>query len=259
MNIYDFFCLQDRYFNPKTPNTALKGIVTGSIPKEFFIFISNFLHSPFETPGKLQVLSEKKELERLKELERILAKEELDLEIQLLMIYTLEKLGKHNNPEIALFAAESINSVESRYNKKIYELKEKIEKDDEESVLDYYKKIIVLYYQYGYINRSKEDIQDFYFREALNYFNYLDKNEYINKDLLIIRIKLLNKLKRFNESRGILREFQDILPIELKTLLAVEIEYEDRDFDGIQEIIGQYTSCHLNSKTQEISKRLSIW
>lgn len=256
MKVFDFLNLQEKYFNPKTPNSALKGIMTGSIPKEFFIFISNFLYSPFETPGKLEVLSEDKELKRLNELERILAKEDLDIELQLLMIFTLEKLGKHSNPEIALFAAESINSIENRYNKKIYDLKEKINK---EKKFDYYKDIIVLLYHYGYINKSKEDIREFYYREALSYFNELDEAQYINKELLIIRIKLLNQLKEFNKSREILQEFQDILPLELKTLIAVEIEYEDRSFDNIQLIMDDYTSCNIDSKSKELSSRLSIW
>lgn len=256
MKVFDFFNIQDKYFNPKTPNSALKGIRTGSIPKEFFIFISNFLYSPFETPGKLEILSEAKELKRLNELERILAKEDLDIELQLLMIFTLEKLGKHNNPEIALFAAESINTIENRYNKKIYDLKENIQK---EKKLEYIKMIIVTLYNYGYINKSKEDIKEFYFKEALDFYKELDEAEYINKELLLIRIKLLNQLKMFKESREILKEFQDILPLELKTLIAVEIEYEDRSFDKIHDVMEDYTLCNIDGINKDLYERLNIW
>lgn len=253
MKIYDFFINKEKIFNPKTPNSALKAVKTGTLPKEYFIYISNFLYSPFETPGKLKTLSEEQEIKRLGELERILAKEKLDLDVEVLLIYTLEKLGKHNNPEIALFAAESINSIENRYNKEIYNIKLLLEK---EFNIEYIKKLIILYYQYGYINSSKEDIRTFYYNEALNYFKILDREEYINKKLLVIKIKLLNYLKQFDDSRILLKEYKDILPIDFRFLLSIEIEYEDRNFDKIYKIVN---SCNLNLFSDEIAKRLSIW
>lgn len=253
MNIYNFFANKENLFAPKTPNSALKAVTTGALPKEYFIYISNFLYSPFETPGKLKTLSEEQEIKRLSELERILAKEELDLDVEVLLIYTLEKLGKHSNAEIALFAAESINSIENKYNKEIYNLKLLLEKNFD---IEYIKKLILLYYQYGYINRSKEDIRSFYYNEALNYFNILDEVQYINKNLLVIKIKLLNQLKRFEESRNLLKEYKDILPVDFRLLLSIEIEYEDRNFDKIYNIVN---SCNLNSFSDDIAKRISIW
>lgn len=234
MDIYNYFLNKEKWFPAKTPNSAITGIKKGVLPKESFISLSLFLYSPFETPGKLKILSEKEELQRIHELERILSKKKMDLETEVMLLYTLNKLVEHNNPEIALFAAESINSIENRYNKKIYNLKE-----ISSNSLGYEElhDLITILYHYGYINAGKIDIQLYYFNEALKYFSRLNKSS-IDISLHIINIKILIELNEFNKARSALDNIhkKDIQEWQ-KVLLLLEIEFKTGNFSRISTII----------------------
>lgn len=253
MKIYDFIRKRDSYYTPKTPNSAYVGVTVGDLPKEYYIYISNFLHSPFETPGKLTELSEEFEFNRLKELERLLAKNERDVELEVQLIDILESLSKHSNPEIALFAAESINTIENSYNKDIYERKQSLNR---EFSINCIKEIIKLNYQYGYINRRKQDIRRFYYKEALIFFEKLEEAGYINRELLIIKIILLNYFNEFDHSRKLLVEYSDVLSYDLIVNLSCEIEYEDQNFKELEEIIKNIDRDKISPT---LYSRLELW
>lgn len=253
MNIYKYFLQKNGSFIPRTPNSALAGIKKGLLPIESFVSLSLFLYSPFGTPGKLKTLSDRQEHQRLQELERILSKKNINLETEVLLIYTLNKLVEHHNPEIALFAAESINSIENRYNKRIYELKESIKiKAKKEEVKD----IIRLLYNYGYINRGKDDIQLFYYNESLSYFKYIE-NDKKDITLYILKIRMLNNLKEYNLSREVVNNLNEDIVFKWERLLIVmEIEFEARNFDKIYTLVKDIDEKLIPI---EFCERIKLW
>ncbi|MBN2618356.1 MAG: hypothetical protein JXR64_08620 [Spirochaetales bacterium] len=252
MNIYDFYLTQHRYFTPRTPNTALLSLKKGLIPKESLISISLFLNSPFGVGNKFYLLSETEEFERINELERILAKKDLDISTELILLTTLEKLVEHINPEIALYAAESLNSIENRYNKSIYTLSKVFEKNNSDQKV--VTELIQTLYNYGFINMDKEEIKHYYFNKALIYFDYL---LVLNEDFLEIKIKIYNDLRRFDESRETLNS------IDLKQyhkykiiLLRMETEFEAKNFQAITEIAKD---CNYDEIPEGYREKICKW
>lgn len=63
-------------------------------------------------------------------IERLLSRKDLDLEANMILIDIFEKLIFSADQEIALFAAESINIIETRYNSRIEQLKIILEEKD---------------------------------------------------------------------------------------------------------------------------------
>lgn len=253
MDVYSYFRLRDQWFIPRTPNVAITGIKKGLLPRESFISLSLFLFSPFGDPGKLKLLSEKEELQRLHELERILSKKTMDPDLEVMLIYTLNKLVEHKNPEIALFAAESINSIDNRYNKRIFELKTKINNNVDCNDIS---EIIKLLFNYGFINKGKEEIQKYYYHEALDFYSLIDI-ESISLSLQLIKIKILNALERFLESRVVVSRLSSgMVPDWQILLLRMEIEFEARNFNEILKLVN---SCDLENFPDEFIERINLW
>ncbi len=232
MDIYEYYSRKHKWFVPRTPNAALTGLKKGLLPKESFITKSMFLYSPFGTPGKLKNLSDKEEIQRLQELERILSKKDIDLETECLLIFTLDKLVEHSNPEIALFAAESINSIENRYNKKIYNLKKEI---TEHKTIKHVCDLILMCFNYGFINKEKMDVKEFYYSESLKLYQNFNYNEF-SLEFQILKIRLLNEKKEFKKSRKLIDSIKDISNWH-RLLLVLEIEFEARKFENISKIV----------------------
>lgn len=254
MNIYDFFSIKNQTFIPKTPNAALSGIKKGVLPKESFISLSLFLFSPFRTSAELNILTAHDEIQRINELERILSKKNIDLETEVLLFNTLDQLVEHYNPEIALFAAESINLIENKYNKRINELKEIITgKHTNKNIME----IIKLFYNYGYINKENSDVLVFYFEEALHYFDYLVQEKKLNVDLYVLKIRILNTLKRFEESREVLNTLSETdIPYWQEILLILEIEFEAKNFTIISNIVK---SIDVEAIPLKYRSRIKLW
>jgi hypothetical protein len=60
------------------------------------------------------------------EMDRLLAKRDLDIDTASLLMTVFERMIKHRDKELALFAAESINALEQRYLSKVQALKKKL-------------------------------------------------------------------------------------------------------------------------------------
>ncbi len=253
MTIYNFFVRILSLSSPKTPNTAIAGIKKGILPKESFINSSLFLNSPFDSFGKAETLTEAEDFDRLVELERILSKKNIDLETEIVLFKTLNELVEHINPEIALFAAESINSIENRYNKDIYELKRRV---DDKTLLDLIKVIdlIKLYYRYGTINEKKEDLKRVYYTEALNYIEKSNIDASSDVFLLKIVIKIYNYFKFYSKAKVLVTsakiEYWQIM------LMLIEIEFEARNFDNLYHIID---GIDIDRIPLEFQDRINLW
>lgn len=111
MKDYDFFRARRVMFNPRTPVAALKAYETGFNPLEMFIFKSGSAKPLNEEPFDIEAI------------ERYLSRQDLNLEANSILVSIFEKLIYSQDQELALFAAESINIIENRYNNRIEEAK----------------------------------------------------------------------------------------------------------------------------------------
>ena len=111
-----------------------------------------------------------------------MAGEDLGIDTNLFLLDIFKKLIKHEDPEIALFAAESINAIENRYNKKIENLQELLSQIvDTESL----RNLAQLLYELALINQSSITIKKFYLKEAyICYRNLENEDDLTPEDLL---------------------------------------------------------------------------
>lgn len=98
MTPFDYFRRTDRHFIPKTSNAALKAVDAQVLPPESYIYAATSVRPLDEEPYDIE------------EVERVLGRENLDIESNLLLFGILQQLLKRPEQEIALFAAEGIKS-----------------------------------------------------------------------------------------------------------------------------------------------------
>ena len=102
MNGFEYLRIANRFFNPKTPRAALRAIEEDLLPDVAFLYKANSVSPLYENIDHIE--------EILPEIERILSSEQNELATNLLLMRIFEQLLKHKDQEIALFAAESINT-----------------------------------------------------------------------------------------------------------------------------------------------------
>ena len=113
MEGFTYFKTVRESFIPKTPDAALKAMEAGLQPGEAFIYRGTSIKPLDDEPLDLD------------EIARVVEREDLDIQTNLLLMRIFEKLVKSQDAELALFAAESINAIENRYNSSIETLKKK--------------------------------------------------------------------------------------------------------------------------------------
>ncbi len=107
MDGYSYLLSSGTLYSPRTASTALKAVMEGLLPAEAFVSRAVSTQSLLEKPY------------RIEELERLLAQENLDYDTILLLAQVFKELVSSPDMDTALFAAEGLNTLESRYNEKI--------------------------------------------------------------------------------------------------------------------------------------------
>lgn len=190
MEEFDFFRGTHNYYYPKTPAAALKAYETGFNPIEMYIFKSGSTRplneEPFDVDG----------------IERLLARKNLDLHANRVLISIFEKLIYSNNQELALFAAESINIIENRYNKTVEALKKTHQDQKEEVDAD----LGTVFFELAMINGSRKSIKKFYFKESYECFTRLRRKRKLLKKELKTVIHILLELELYKNALGILEK-----------------------------------------------------
>ena len=202
MEGFDFFKSSRELYRPKTPAAALKAYETGFNPIEMFIFKSGSTKPLNEEPFDLEAV------------ERLLSRKDLDLEANIVLIGIFEKLIYSHDQETALFAAESINIIENRYNSRIERLKKMLEKDKDESG-SVNASLGKIFFELAMINGSRLSIKKFYFKEAYNRMNYVRAQRSLTTEELSLLVRILLELQ-------LNRNAMDILERETK---EKDIEY----------------------------------
>lgn len=191
MDGYDFFRNRKESFQPKTPIAALKAYKAGFLPISVFTYKSGSTKPLDETPYDIE------------EIERLLSRENLGLETNIVLISIFESLIFSEDQEIALFAAESINIIENRYNKKIEELKQTIADDESTEV---FSKLGRLFFELAMLNKERDSIKKFFLRESYQYFSDIQKKRKLLAEELNTLIRILLELKLYTNAENIIEK-----------------------------------------------------
>lgn len=242
MDEYEIFRGGKEYFDPKTPVAALKAFENGFIPISTFINKSNSTKPLDEEPYDIEAI------------ERLLSRENLELQSNLMLMGIFEKLIFDKDQEIALFAAESINIIENRYNKKIQELKDTLEEEEDTESISL---LGALYYELAILNRKRSAIMDFFLKESLSRFTRLEELRELRDEELNIYIRLLIELKLTDEAAEKLetdtRENRFFILLHL-----AEVEFARKNYKQVKEICSELT-LHIEELTEKEFVMVSYW
>ena len=199
-------------FIPRTQAQALAALSEGIVDESVFIWKAVNIHPVFEEPWDLG------------EVERLLSKEDLDLETTLLLMTIFERLIRNPDKELALFAAESINAVEQRRSKRIQKLRAAGSKDLARELREL-----------GMICFARPVLKNFYLSEALAALrSSRDRGEGSDERDEALEIGILIDLHRIDEAKTCLTEAVAAHPADRKLrLLAAKERFARRDFRGV--------------------------
>ncbi len=138
-------------FIPRTQAQALRGVEEGILNPEFYVYRAVNVHPIIEEPWDLN------------EIDRLLAKADLDLDTTAILMIVFERMILNKDKELALFAAESINALERRYLARIQTLKKRLEENVSRKTL---RTIIHEYRVMGRLFASRPVLGEFYLQEA---------------------------------------------------------------------------------------------
>ena len=242
MNGFEYLKVANQLYVPRTPRAALLAVEHGLLPDVAYIYKASSVKPLFEEPVDIP------------EIERALAGADNDLSTNLLLMSIFERLLGNRDAEIALFAAESINTIENRYNAKIESYKENLDGDDPTEAL---RGIATQFYELACINADRPAIKRFYLAEAYSYLKKLYRRSRFTKNDLELTVRVLLALKLpdrasfiLNRIKGAMKDNPDVL------LLRAEVEFSAKRFDRVAEIIERIrtTAPWVRSEQQVIVK-----
>jgi hypothetical protein len=206
-------------YDPKTPRTALRAVGIGLLPSEAFVYKANSIQPLFDEPVDIAAV------------ERTLAKKNNDLATNVLLVRILERLLVDRDSETALFAAESINSIENIYNGRIEDLKEAFAEDNDPSHL---RRIAQQFYEIGLINESRRGIKNFYLFEAYSYMRQYGNEKRLDDSDLKFIVRIMISLKSLELARSVIAQAVGRYPEDIDMLiLAAEIEFHRRNYPQV--------------------------
>lgn len=244
MTIKDFIESSRVLFKPKTPNAALLAAEEGILPVQFYVYKISSVSPLYEEPFDLE------------EIQRILSIQNTDLETKILLMKIFKKLSYHEDPEIALFAAESMNAIESRYNNKIEKLKKKIEDDVSPELL---RECANEFYEMAILS-SQDVIKKFYLKESFLLMRKLETMADYSKEDGLFTITLLNELTMYGQSKQNISKMKEEFGANDSELLEAEanIEYSQGNFLNVINIYIQIGKIKKYLDVDELAK-LKFW
>lgn len=248
MDDYSIFRNKTDYFAPKTPVAALKAYEHNFVPISVFMNKSNSTKPLDEEPYDIE------------EIERLLSRPNLGLQTNIILIGIFEKLIFSKDQEIALFAAESINIIENRYNKKIQKVKDELNEDEEEEKeedLDKISKLGCLFFELAILNRQREAIKKFFFKESYTYYSRIREKRKLNDEELNYVIRILLELKLYLNAVEIL-EKENHERNSFYLLLRTEIEFAQKNYIKVKEICSELIE-HIDELTEKEFVMISYW
>ena len=222
---YNYLKRSQQLYMPITSRAALRAIERGMLPNDAYIFKANSVRPLFEEPIDIMAI------------EQILAREDSDLSTNQLLIRILEQLLSNRDSETALFAAESINAIENRYNARIESLKKAYGEGKEPSTL---RAIAEQFYELGLLNESRKAIKKFYLAESYSYMKEYEQIADYSKEDLIFVIRVMIGLKALTPARNVIAQALRLYSDDAEFLLLVaEVEYSKGNFQRVFSMVNK--------------------
>jgi hypothetical protein len=223
---FDYFRRSPEAYHPRTARTAMRAVEANLLPLEACVYLGTSTKPLDEEPIDLAGI------------DRILARRDLDLETNLLLIRILTKLLRNPDAEVALFAAESINMIENRYTKRIETLKDKLK---EKAGVDVLRSLAKQYYELAQMHPGS--IRNFYLREAFGYIKKLNKLKHLGRQDVILLVHLLLALGLTGQAKRIIDQLTDREDLSY-VLLEAEVAFKRKDITSVQKLCDRLKKQH---------------
>lgn len=238
---WDIYRGENQGYHPRTQNAALRSFMAGIIqPGEFMLKMLS-----------LQALN--LEPWDLGEIDRVLARRDLEITTILVLIPVLQKIIRQHNPEQALSAAESLGLIEKRYLARIENLRRALEVlDHGKERQEAYKRLVQDLYEYSCINAPLGTLRNYYLKEAMETSTGLEHEFSLTKDDYLARIHILEDLGLHRQVEELLRrpEARHILDRnDLVPLQAANAFYR-KEFAQVAHILEEDVSADMDEAAQ---------
>ena len=235
---FSYIKKQRDFFSPKTPVSALRAVEQGVLPAEAFVYKASSVKPLYEEPFDRE------------EIQRVLSRQDIDIETLLLIITILNRLILSRDSETALFAAESLNEIENRFTSRINKLRGRLKK--EKSVL-LYRELGLTCFDLARITTENRTIRNFYLKEAFSNLYTVTRMEGREEEDHIYLVKICINLKLHAQAEQIISEIRNIYrdSEELKMLQA-ENEFYRKNFVRVIEIAREFSPGSLSAAEHRI-------
>jgi hypothetical protein len=227
MSGYEYIREMRSLYNPRTPRAAIVAAEAGVLPAEAVIYKASSVKPLFEEPYDLD------------ELERVLAQRSLSFGDAMMLSEIFVSMTREPDKERALFAAESLTTLENRWARKVEALRSASEDESGEGTMSY--SLARALYEQALIAGRDATIRNYYLLEA--YYLLCERPEADSGGqgfkLLVRCLVLLGlldqaeaEIAREAEARGSSRDDGELIA------LAVEIAYLRKDVPRIRETLS---------------------
>ena len=239
---FDFFRSRRPGYLPRTPAAALKAVGTGTVPVEQFVYASASAKPLDEEPFDLE------------EIQRVLARLDLNLQSSVLLKSVLEKLVGNKDQEVALFGAEGINSLESRALTRIEKLRTEMKRRPGEDVR---RRLAREYFEMAELQAGSESVRAFYLREAYASLCGEEGELVPSRADLPLAIDILVARRLLDEADLLLGSASDTEDVELQ-LMAARVAFHARDFVAVADICRALAARGADVGEEE-KRVMSFW
>jgi hypothetical protein len=186
---FDFFRSRRAGYSPRTPSAALKAVGTGTLPAEYFVYASASAKPLDEEPFDLE------------EIERFLARPDLNLQTSVLLKRVLTKLIGNREQEVALFGAEGINALETRMLVRIEKLKSALARQPDNALRT---RLAREYFELAELQSGAGSVRAFYLREAYASLRGGDEEGSISSPDIPLAVDILVALGLYDQAQQLL-------------------------------------------------------
>ena len=215
---FDYFRGAADAYRPRTANTALRAAEAHLLPIEACVYLGTSIKPLDEQPIDLAAI------------EQVLSRPRLDLDTNLLLMRVLSKLLRNPDAEVALFAAESINVIETRYTKRIERFEASLQEKTDDKIL---RSLAEQYYELAQIHPGS--IRNFYLREAFGYIKALNRLKRLGRQDVVLTVRILLALDLADQAKRIIDQLADRNDLAYLRL-EMEVAFKRRDITGVQKL-----------------------
>jgi hypothetical protein len=229
-------------YEPFTSHAAIKAFENDIVPIEYFIYKSTSVKSIEEKPYDFDAI------------DRMLSRKITDFSTTRFLVKVFGEMVKDRDAERALFGAEGINSIESRYNKRIEHLKKRLKKHD---TMETKQELARLYYELALINEKQKDIKRFFLKTAYSYLKETQKGRTLSLQNLELLINILLEFRFYKKALETIKSVATENNPQLLFLLA-KVEFKNKHYAKVYQAV-QELQRHADSLSEDTKKLITYW